>query len=171
MRDSDDTKLRELAYRLAQMAPDAPPFPEEPMVQLRPSPTSQPTPSRRWSPLVLAGVAALVVMLLVGGPLLLDRLTSDETAGPATTLPPTTATAPPTTQPTSTTATLPPAVPTNVTLYFVDEDGHLVPMGRVVDAGPNTQDRSPPPSVRSSPARHPTTRPSSPGSVPRSRPA
>ncbi len=81
MRDSDDTKLRELAYRLAQMAPDAPPFPEEPMVQLRPSPTSQPTPSRRWSPLVLAGVAALVVMLLVGGPLLLDRLTSDRGGG------------------------------------------------------------------------------------------
>jgi hypothetical protein len=146
MRDSDDTKLRELAYRLAQMAPDAPPFPEEPMVQLRPSPTRQPTPPRRRTPFVLAGVAAVVVLLVVGGPLLFDRLTSDQTPGPATTLPPTTlppttATAPPTTEPTATTAVPEPAVPTNVTVYFVDEAGHLVPLGRVVDAAPTTHDR------------------------------
>ena len=41
MRDPHDAKLRELAYRLAQMAPDALPLPEESMVHLRPSPTSR----------------------------------------------------------------------------------------------------------------------------------
>lgn len=72
MSDHMDSKLRELTYRLVAMAPEAPPFPEESMVQLKPSPTSVPVVRRR-SPLVLVGAAAFVVILIVGAPLILLR--------------------------------------------------------------------------------------------------
>ena len=149
MRDPHDTKLRELAFRLAQMAPDAKPLPEESMVQLRPSRTSQSTSplTRRRSPWVLAGAAAAVVLILVGVPLLLGRLGTDEppvaTAPQGTTsiVPSTSTEAPTTTEPTPTTAVPAPLAPTNVTLYFLDGDGDLVSIGRVVDAGPDVHSR------------------------------
>lgn len=112
MSDRMDSRLREMTIRLIEMAPEAPPFPEEPMVQLRPSPTSHPTPPRRRSPLVLVGAAALAVMLAVGGPLLFDRLTSDDVAGPTT--PPTASTVPPATEAPPSTAVPQPALPTTI---------------------------------------------------------
>lgn len=142
MSDRADAKLRELAYRLIQMSPEAPPFPEEDMVQLRPSPTrSAPPPRRRRSPLVLAGAAALLVLLVVGAPLLLDRLSSDEVTGPVTTGPDTVAPTTPPTVPVSTTVTPEPAVPTNVTLYFVDGAGAVTPTAHVVDAAPDAHSK------------------------------
>ena len=39
MSDPIDTKLRELTYRLVEMAPEAPPYPEADVVQLQPSET------------------------------------------------------------------------------------------------------------------------------------
>ena len=89
MSDPIDTKLRELTYRMIEMAPEAPPYPEADLVQLRPTqdPKGQP---RRRNPLVWAAAAAAVALVLVGVPLVLF--------GPGngtdpTTIPPATATA------------------------------------------------------------------------------
>jgi hypothetical protein len=131
MSDRHDTKMRELTYRLIQMAPEAPPFPEETMVQLRPSPSSQSTPPRRRSPLLLVGFAAAAVLLIVGIPLLVSRL-STEPAPPVTT-------PVPTTTPDTTIVTPPNGEPAPVTLYFVgdpvspeDPAPVLVPVHRLV---------------------------------------
>jgi hypothetical protein len=130
MSDHLDTKLRELTYRLIAMAPEAPPFPEEPMVQLEPSPTPV-RPARRRSPLVWVAAAAAVALLVVGLPLLLFGL-GDSTSP----------TVPPATQPDSvpsTTVPTPPAGAAPVRLYFTadptspDQLGPvLVPVQRFV---------------------------------------
>jgi spore germination protein GerM len=63
-----DTKLRELTYRLVDMAPQAPPYPGSEVVQLQP--TSEATaPARRSNPLVWAAAAAAVALAVVGVPL------------------------------------------------------------------------------------------------------
>lgn len=83
MSDPMDTKLRELTYRLIAMAPEAPPFPEEPMVQLKPAPAPAP-PARRRSPLVWLAAAAAITLLVVGVPLFLSRGDTTPTVPPAT---------------------------------------------------------------------------------------
>jgi hypothetical protein len=106
-----DPKLRELTYRLIAMAPEAPPFPEEAMVQLEPSPTPAP-PARRRSPLVWVGAAAVIALLVVGVPLILF---SGDEPGPSTMPPATQTSVPddvtPTTEPTTT-------APITVTQFF-----------------------------------------------------
>jgi hypothetical protein len=69
MSDEMDTKLRELAYKLIEMAPSAPPFPEEPMVKL----DTRPAPASTWrrSPLVWVAATAVAALVVVGVPLLL----------------------------------------------------------------------------------------------------
>jgi hypothetical protein len=93
MSDRTESKMRELTYKLIAMAPEAPPFPEEDMVQVKPAPTPAPPirPRRRSFGWALAAAAA--VFVLIGGPLLLFNLAeSDDVTGPSTTVaPPTTA--------------------------------------------------------------------------------
>jgi len=98
MSESMDTKLRELTYRLMAMAPKAPPFPEEDMVQLKPSPVPAPQ-TRPRNPLVRVGVAAVVALVVVGVPLLVFGTSGSTgttaapvtpTTAPATTVPETT---------------------------------------------------------------------------------
>jgi len=81
MSDRTDSKLRELTYRLIAMAPEAPPFPEEPMAQLEPYPTPA-TPRRNLVRVAVAGAAAIA---LIGTPLVLSNLDgATEPAPPAT---------------------------------------------------------------------------------------
>lgn len=85
MSDHLDSKMRELTYRLIAMAPDAPPFPEEPLVQLDSSPTPGGATPRRGYLLGMAA-AAVAVLVLVGVPLLYLRGDSTpDTAIPAAT--------------------------------------------------------------------------------------
>jgi germination protein M len=111
MSESMDTKLRELTLRLMAMAPEAPPFPEEDMVQLKSSPSPAP-PTRRRNPLVWVGVAAAAALLTIGLPLLL--LHGGSAPSPNSTVPPATQTTetPVTTAPVSTASF-------DVTLYFL----------------------------------------------------
>ncbi len=101
------------------------------------------TARRRLHPAWAALAGAAAVAILVGGVVLAFRPGASEpvppatsTLGPSTTLPPTT-----TLPPSSTTAVPLPTTPTNVTLYFLDAEGHLVPVGRVVDAASDSSDR------------------------------
>jgi len=112
MSDRLDSRIRELAYRLLYMAPEAPPFPEESMTTLK-------TPSRGPRRPVLVWAAAMVgALVLVGVPLFLLR-TSDS-AGPATTVPPASST----TTADTTTTTVPVGVVafTEFNVYFFSED-------------------------------------------------
>ncbi len=133
-----DQRMRELTYKLIHMAPEAPPFPEEPLTQLKPHPTPTPKgPARRGLPTwaIAAGVAAIVIVLAIGLPLLF--LAGGDGVEPAT---PTT-TPPPTSAPVTTLPPTTPPVPVDVTLYFFADyveatpgDGpHLVPVKRTVD--------------------------------------
>ena len=102
--DRFDPRVRELTYRLMEMAPDAPPFPQEATTMKVPE-TKQRQPMFVWA----AAVAAVV--LLVGLPLFLFR-GGDGTTDPATTVaaPDTTTTTvdePTTTVPSNTTAPSP----------------------------------------------------------------
>lgn len=102
MSDRLDARIRELTFRLIDMSPEAPPFPEEPMVQLRPSPTTTraprpgPRPRLAWA---LAGAAAVIAAIaipafLLGGP------TEEPVDTVSTTLTlPTTTSTPPTSPP------------------------------------------------------------------------
>lgn len=76
--DRHDPRIRELTHRLMDMAPDAPPFPQE-AVAMKAAETKQRPPMLVW-----AG-AALAVVLLVGVPLFLFR-GGDGTSDPATTI-------------------------------------------------------------------------------------
>jgi hypothetical protein len=78
MSDDLDPRMRELTYRLMEMAPDAPSFPEEAI------PMSVPV-SRRRPPMLVWAAAAAAVVLLIGLPLFLFR-GGEEPAGPATTI-------------------------------------------------------------------------------------
>ena len=72
-----DPRVRELTYRLMEMAPDAPPFPEEAPMQV---------PEKKQRPPMLVWAAtAVAALLLVGVPLFLFR-GGDETPDPATTV-------------------------------------------------------------------------------------
>ena len=134
MSEPMDSKLRELTYRLMAMAPEAPPFPEEEMVQLNPSPVPAP-PTRHRNPLVWVGVAAVAALLIVGVPLLLLR--GGSAPNPSSTVPPGTQTTetPSTTAPVSTASF-------DVTLYFLADyvenstvvGPHIVPVRRQVTA-------------------------------------
>jgi hypothetical protein len=94
MTDEMDTKLRELAYRLIEMAPAAPPFPEETMVKL----DTRPAPASTWrrSPLVWVAATAVAALVVVGVPLL---LLGGGTEAPATPGPTPSVTTPETTPP------------------------------------------------------------------------
>lgn len=109
MSDPMDTKLRELTYRLVAMAPEAPPFPEEPMVQLKPAPSPAAPARRRTTPLAWLAAAAAVTLLVVGLPLFLSRGDTTPTVPPASesTLPGDGSTTPPTTAPASGSTTVP----------------------------------------------------------------
>ncbi len=134
MSEPMDSKLRELTYRLMAMAPEAPPFPEEEMVQLNPSPA--PARSARYrNPLMWVGVAAVAALLIVGVPLLLLR--GGSAPNPSSTVPPATQT----TETPSTTAPVSRAS-FDVTLYFLADyvenstaaGPRLVPVRRQVTA-------------------------------------
>ena len=114
-----DPRLRELTYRLVQMAPEAPPFPEEAVTQLKPRPDTKTTFIRQRRPWLVGIAAAAAVIVLVGLPLLVTQVgNGDQT---------------PVTQPTVIDETLPPetVAPTRVvdgapmelapaTVYFAD---------------------------------------------------
>jgi hypothetical protein len=68
MSDPIDTKLRELTYRMIEMAPEAPPYPEVDLVRLRPTHDPEGQPQRK-NPLVWAAAAAALALVLVGVPL------------------------------------------------------------------------------------------------------
>ena len=100
MSDRKDSKVRELTYRLIAMAPEAPPFPQEPTVGLAPSP-----PAKRSSPALWVATAAAVALIVVGVPLLLLRGDpAPETTGPVVTQP---TVAPSVTVPAATSTSLP----------------------------------------------------------------
>jgi spore germination protein GerM len=137
MTEPHDRTMRELTYRLIQMAPEAPPFPEEPLTTLKPrsdqSPSTPPGgPRRGW---LIAAAAAAAVVIAVAVPLVLFGGGSDPVTGSTTTQAPTT-----TVSPTTTLVPTPP-VDASVTLYFfADHVGsanlpgpHLVPVERTVE--------------------------------------
>ncbi len=76
--DRLDPRVRELTYRLMEMAPDAPPFPEEAIAMSVPVTKQRP-------PMLVWAAAAAAVVLLVGLPLFLFR-GGEEPAGPASTI-------------------------------------------------------------------------------------
>jgi len=78
MSDRNDPRVRELTYRLMEMAPDAPPFPEEAIAMTVPT-------QKQRRPMLVWAAAALGVVLLIGLPLMLFR-GGDEPADPATTI-------------------------------------------------------------------------------------
>ncbi len=65
-----DSKLRELTYRLVAMAPEAPPFPEEHMVQVKQAPVPA-RPARTWRPITVGVLATAFVLLIAGIPMFL----------------------------------------------------------------------------------------------------
>ena len=87
MTDRTDTRLREIALRVTAMAPDAPPFPVTPTVDVAGSPS--PNTRRRMRPVLWAAAAAAVVLGAIGIPLLFDS-GPDQPVPPATDVPPTT---------------------------------------------------------------------------------
>ena len=66
MSDRHDPRVRELTYRLMEMAPDAPPFPEEAIAMTVPT-------QKQRRPMLVCAAAALGVVLLIGLPLMLFR--------------------------------------------------------------------------------------------------
>ncbi|MDJ0496732.1 MAG: Gmad2 immunoglobulin-like domain-containing protein [Acidimicrobiia bacterium] len=130
--DRLDPRVRELTYRLMEMAPDAPPFPEEAIAMSVPVTKQRP-------PMLVWAAAAAAVVLLVGLPLLLFR-GGDEPTAPATTIAaPDTTTTTVVDEPTTTMAptTVAPGVPTVVefNIYVFSEaittylgDPALVPL-------------------------------------------
>lgn len=125
MADHHDPRLRELTYRLVQMAPQAPPFPEETVTQLKPRlETKQPHVTQRRPWLVGLAAAAAVVVFLGVPLLLLPRLTEEQTPatqppGIMTTVASTTG-APATEAPTTTIAPQP-VVPVEAKVYGFGE--------------------------------------------------
>lgn len=109
-----DRKLRELTYRLVEMAPEAPPFPEAPVVKLAQQPTHRSALPPRRRPWLALGAAAVIVLALVAVPLFLLGPDDETIAPPATTVAPETTLPPETTAPTETTTavtTTPDSVP------------------------------------------------------------
>ncbi len=101
MSDRNDPRVRELTYRLMEMAPDAPPFPQEATMQV--------PETKQRPPFLVWGAAAAAVVLLIGVPLILFRgggTVDDPIAAPTTS----TVVEPATTVPGTTSA---PAEPTN----------------------------------------------------------
>jgi Tol biopolymer transport system component len=80
MRDSQDQRMKELAYRLTQMAPEAPPFPKDDLVRLKNDPAPAIPTSRRTPVFVATLAGALVIAIAV--PVLL--LSGDSAPPPAT---------------------------------------------------------------------------------------
>lgn len=135
MSDRNDPRVRELTYRMMDMAPDAPPFPEE-------APMKVPEQKQR-PPILVWAAAAAAVVLLVGVPLILFRgggTVDDPIAAPTTS---TVVDQPTTTLPGDPTTTVPPAegfVRNEFAIYlFADEmttpvgDPALVPVSRFQD--------------------------------------
>ncbi len=140
-----DRRLRELTYKLIQMAPEAPPFPEDPMTLLKPRPATQPEgPSRR--PVALWAAAAVVVLALIGVPIFLLGGGDDDVANPSTTTStPTTTVVPTTTSPPTTV----PVAEQLMTLYFLGDvvtsapvpGPRLAAVSRIVRSGPAPTDQ------------------------------
>ena len=102
MSDRLDARIKELTFRLIQMSPEAPPFPEETMVQLRPSGAAVKPPKRQprlvWALAAAVVLAAITVpALLLGGPPdeVVDEATTTTSQDTATTLNTTTTVATP----------------------------------------------------------------------------
>jgi Tol biopolymer transport system component len=83
MTDRADLQMREVAIRLAGMAPEAPPFPEPGTVVIETERRSLTSPPRR--PLVWVAAGAVAILAIIGLPLLLS---SDDATPPATEPPP-----------------------------------------------------------------------------------
>jgi germination protein M len=140
-----DPRVRELTFRLMEMAPDVPPFPEEATMQV-------PETRQRPPMLVWAGAVAAAV-LLVGLPLFLFR-GGDGTTDPATTIAAADATT--TTVVDESTTTGPPPVVTFGTefnIYVLSEamttnlgDPALVPLRWETEVQASPGSSSPPPS-------------------------
>lgn len=100
-----ETRIRELTYKLVEMAPEPPPFPR-----------GEPTPRRPWRPALVWGGAAAVVAAVIALPVLFLLPTSDAPPPGEVAAPTTEATTPPAT--TTTIAAAPPvtatAAPTTV---------------------------------------------------------
>ncbi len=77
MSDRLDARIRELTFRLIEMSPEVPPFPEETMVQLRP-PSTVTTPPRRQTRLAWALAAAVAVIAGIAIPAFLLGGSSDD---------------------------------------------------------------------------------------------
>jgi hypothetical protein len=143
-----DRKLRELTYRLVEMAPEAPPFPEAHVVKLTPPPTHHRELTQRRPWLGLAA-AAVIVIALVAIPLFLLGPNDGDVAGPGETqattsttaaqttagsvAPPTsdatTPTNPPTTLPTETTVAVTVPAVTGTYNVYVFSAGSPTPIG------------------------------------------
>lgn len=149
MTDQHDRTMRELTYRLIQMAPEAPPFPEEPLTTLKPRTDRGPSvppggPRRGW---IVAAAAAAAVVVAVAVPLIFFGGTSEPVAGSTTT----TTQTPTTTVSPTTTVTPIPTTQIPVTLYFFSDyvespnlpGPHLVPVERTVEVSgsADTHDR------------------------------
>ena len=82
MHDNQDREMRKLVYRLTQMAPEAPPFPDE-MAQLKhdPAPARQSLRTLVFAAALVIGIA--VPVLLFGG-----DSTAPPATGPTTSVPP-----------------------------------------------------------------------------------
>ncbi len=110
MTDQHDQRLREMTFKLMNMAPKAPPFPETPVTTLKPQKTPEvqgiPPRTRTWSGLAVAA-AAFGLALLIALPVVLLNRGDTPPANPTTTVPPTTTLIPT------------PPVATDVTLYFL----------------------------------------------------
>lgn len=89
MPDHADTRLKEIAIRVAEMAPEAPPFPEKAPVKLEPRLRRRASRARR--PLAWVAAGAALVLIIIGLPLLLS---SGDSAPPATVPQPVPTTAP-----------------------------------------------------------------------------
>jgi hypothetical protein len=89
MHDDQERKMRELVYRLIEMAPEAPPFQEADMVELE----NHAVPARPTNRRTLVFVASLAAALVIGiaAPIIVFR---NDPSSPPTTQPPATSTAP-----------------------------------------------------------------------------
>jgi len=133
MTDYRDPQLRELTFKLMQMAPQAPPFQEIPMTTLKPQQSESArrnAPQRRTRTALAFVAAALGLVLIVAMPIMLLR--GDGAEPPVN----------PTTTSAATTSVPPPALTSQeVSLYFLADyvadsnvpGPNLIPMTRAVE--------------------------------------
>lgn len=123
-----DDPIRNLVQRLVQMSPEAPPFPEEHMVQLDKRSNEFTPPPRRTGRFGWAIAGAVAVLVLIGLPAYLLgalRFGGDDVAAPASLVTtsdvPPTSTAPNTTVPPTTQLPAEPQFDLSTTLYLLGD--------------------------------------------------